>query len=92
MAEPCRTAPEWRPRGCPHGFSADVTEQMERWMGLFGVPAHPDRAYYLDIHEDGSTQLCDVTDGGAGVVFDLLDFPYCPLCGAKYRKEEDHDS
>lgn len=72
---------------CPHGFSADVTARMQKWMRLFGVEDHADRSYYFDINEDGSMQLCDTTDGGAGTVFDLPDIQYCPMCGARYRRQ-----
>lgn len=75
----------WTP-DCLHSFSADVTEEMKDWMRQFGVEDHIDRGYYLQIYDDGGVQLCDDTDGGAGIVFDLPDFAYCPICGARYLK------
>lgn len=75
----------WTP-DCRHSFSADVTEEMKDWMRQFGVEDHIDRGYYLQIYDDGGVQLCDDTDGGAGIVFDLPDFAYCPICGARYLK------
>lgn len=80
----CQMAEQWEP-ACPHEFSAGVTARMQKWLRLFGVEDNPDRSYYFDINANGSMQLCDTTDGGAGIVFDLPDITYCPMCGARYR-------
>ena len=69
---------------CRHEFTAYVTEPMKEWLRAYGVRDSEDRTYYLQIYEDGMVQLCDSTDGSAGIVFDLPDFRYCPMCGAKY--------
>lgn len=84
----------WVPApGCGHVFSADVTNQMEKWLRLCGVNGRRlDHSFYLQIYGDGSVQLCEDGDGGNGIVLDLPDFKYCPLCGAAYRKGEDHEN
>lgn len=79
-------ADQWTPV-CPHTFSVDVTDRMQKWMRLFGAEDHSDRSYYFDICDGGGMQLCDTTDGGAGIVFDLPDIQYCPVCGARYRRQ-----
>ncbi|MEA4955032.1 MAG: hypothetical protein VB096_05905 [Pseudoflavonifractor sp.] len=82
----------WVPiQACSHEFSTDVTEQMERWERFFGRTDAGSRSYYLQIFHNGSVQLCEDDDGGNSVVLDLPDFNYCPICGEKYRKDDEHD-
>lgn len=76
---------------CPHEFCADVTGPMKKWLTNFGVEDSVDRAYYFQVLSDGTAQLCDSTDGSAGIVFDLPDLRYCPLCGRKYPADGEPD-
>ena len=80
----------WVPApGCGHVFSADVTDQREKWMRLLGVTGcRLDHSFYLQLYGAGSVQLCEDSDGGNNVVLDLPDFGFCPICGARYREHE----
>lgn len=82
------TLHQWVPApGCGHIFSADVTDQMERWMRLLGVTGRRlDHSFYLQIYGDGSVQLCEDSDDGNNIVLDLPDFIFCPICGMRYKK------
>lgn len=73
---------------CYHEFSADVTDQMKKWLWNFGVDDREDRVYFLHIYADGMAQLYDSTDGSGGTVFDLPDLKHCPMCGARYPEQQ----
>lgn len=75
--------------GCTHEFCVDVTAPVKKLLSNFGVQDSPERVYYFQVCADGTAQLCDSTDGSAGIVFDLPDLRYCPRCGRKYREEQD---